>query len=101
MNYRFEYDERLGIKLPHLLRDWETLPADERHAMIMEWEQIKARIPDRIMDLEKQIEAHQDKISKEEDWDTVCLLYGELYSIASIINDLHIWSRVNQDFAPE
>lgn len=98
MNYRFEYDERLGIKLPHLMQEWEDMHAEERQAMIMEWEQIKAKIPDRIMELEKQIEVRQEKVAKENDWDTIVILYGEIYSLASVINDLHIWSRVNQDF---
>ncbi|GAX88930.1 hypothetical protein [Effusibacillus lacus] len=98
MRYGFEYDERLGIKLPKLTVEWEELSPEERHEMILEWEKIKARIPDRIMELEREIDTRQLRVAQEEDWEAVCRLYGEIYSLASIINDLHIWTRVNQDF---
>ncbi|WP_407635582.1 hypothetical protein [Effusibacillus pohliae] len=100
MKYRFEYDERLGIRVPHLLAEWEELSADERHDMILEWERIKARIPDRILELEREIEERQARVGREEDWGTICDLYSEIFSLASIINDLHLWMRVNQDFEP-
>lgn len=101
MKNRFRYDERLGIRLPDLDENWEDLDPEERHRMILEWEQIRARIPDRIMELEKEIYQRQELIGKEEDWDKICRLYGEIYSIASTINDLQIWSRVEQDFEAE
>lgn len=98
VSYRFEYDERLGIRLPYMEVEWEELSAEERHDMILEWERIKARIPDRIMDIEREIDKKQERASQEEDWDTVCKLYEQIYALASVINDLHIWARVNQDF---
>ncbi|BCJ86800.1 hypothetical protein [Effusibacillus dendaii] len=97
-NYHFALNERLGIELPYLHTDWEELSHEERHDMILRWEKIKAHIPDRIMEVEKQIEQRQLQVAQEEDWDTVCRLYEEIYTFASIINDLHIWARVNQDF---
>lgn len=100
MTDRFRYDKRLGILLPNLYEDWESLSPEERHAMIMEWEKIRARIPDRIMELEGEINKRQEHIAKEDDWDKICKLYGEIYGIASTINDLQIWSRIEQDFEP-
>ncbi|MFC4767608.1 hypothetical protein [Effusibacillus consociatus] len=101
MNYRFDYDERLGIRLPYLEVEWEELSDQERHDMIMEWEKIKARIPDRIMEIEREINNRQLQASQAEDWDKICKLYEEIYTYASVINDLHIWMRVNQDFDAE
>jgi hypothetical protein len=101
VNYRFEYNDRLGIHLPYLDVEWEDLSADERNEMIARWEKIKARIPDRIMEIERLIDERQQRVSQEEDWETICMLYKEIYEYASIINDLHIWARVNQDFDPE
>lgn len=100
MENRFRYDERLGIRVPNLNKDWESLSPEDRHAMIIEWEKIRAKIPDRIMKLEQEINKRQEHIAEEDDWDKICKLYGEIYGIASAINDLHIWSRVEQDFEP-
>jgi hypothetical protein len=101
VKYYFEFDERLGIRLPYLEAEWEELSADERQSMIMEWEQIKAKIPDRIMEIEREIDRKQQQVMREDDWDTVCRLYEQIYALASLINDLHIWMRVDQDFDTE
>lgn len=101
MNYHFEYDERLGIRLPYLNAEWEELSPEERRDMILEWERIKAKIPDRITEVEREIEERQRQVGQEEDWDRICRLYEEICSLASVINDLQIWSRVDQDLEPE
>jgi hypothetical protein len=94
--WEFVLDKRLGICLPKLERDWLDYSLAEQQAMIEEWERIKARIPDRVQELEAVINEYQIKAAQEDDWDTVCSLYEEIYRIASIINDLNIWKNVEQ-----
>lgn len=96
----FTYDTRLGIHLPDLKQEWEELSLEEQHEIIAEWERIKAKIPDRIIELECEINQRQDRVSKEDDWDTVCRLYKEIYTIASMINDLNVWARLDQELDP-
>lgn len=93
-DFSFEVDERLGIRVPVLTGDWAAYTVDAQSAMIAEWEGIRARIPDRVKQLEALIDACQQEIAGEEEWDRVCELYAEVYRIASIINDLNIWQTI-------
>jgi len=94
-DYEFVLDERLGIRTPQLAREWDEYERSEQSAIIAQWEAIRARIPDRVKQLEEQIDLCQLKVAEEDDWDAVCGLYGEIYRIASIINDLNIWNSMD------
>ncbi len=98
--WEFVLDERLGIHLPQLSLDWLLYSRDEQEVMIEEWERIKSRIPDRVHELEAVINEKQLAAAQEEDWDTVCDLYQEIFRVASIINDLNIWKNVEQYVSP-
>lgn len=100
MRYEFVYNERLGIRLPVLHHDWDDYTLDERNAILLEWEEIRARIPDRIIQLEAVINRKQAQLSEEENFQRSCELNHEIHELASIINDLHIWFRVEQDVDP-
>jgi hypothetical protein len=91
--FEFVLDDRLGIRLPVLSREWEEYSREEQETMILEWEAIRARIPDRVKVLEEEIDRRQVQVAAEEDWDRVCELYGEIFNLASIINDLNIWQK--------
>ncbi len=99
MRYAFVYDERLGIKLPSLALDWEEYSDEERAEILLIWEEIRAKIPDRIILLEKVIDEKQRQLSQEENFDRSCRLNSEIAELASVINDLNIWFRVQQDHA--
>ncbi|MGB8956305.1 MAG: hypothetical protein WCC10_13110 [Tumebacillaceae bacterium] len=92
-HYEFVFNERLGIRTPALHQEWVTYTTAEQEAMIAEWERIAARIPDRIKELEADIESTQLEAAGEDDWDRFCELYEEIFRIASIINDLNIWAK--------
>jgi hypothetical protein len=94
VSYRFVFNERMGIAIPEMDREWPDYSHEEQVAILVEWERIKARIPDRILEFETEIEAKGQQAAIEDDWDRVCELYSEYYAIASIINDLNIWSKV-------
>ncbi|MGZ4032367.1 MAG: hypothetical protein ACXVDJ_08160 [Tumebacillaceae bacterium] len=96
VGYEFVHDERLGIALPVLTHDWLLYSQEQQEAMIVRWEAIRARIPDRVKVLEEVIDRHQLAISQEDDWDQVVAHYEEVYRIASIINDLNIWMTIEQ-----
>lgn len=98
LRYQFSYDERLGIRLPVLYRDWEEYSADERGDILLEWEEIRAKIPDRIIQLEAIINEKQARMFEEEDFLRSCQLNSEIAELASVINDLNIWFRVQQDY---
>lgn len=97
LRYQFETDNRLGIPLPNLSLEWDEYTDEERSHILLEWEEIRARIPDRIKELESVINQKQKALSVEENFKLSCQLNTEIAELASIINDLHIWFRVQQD----
>jgi hypothetical protein len=99
--FEFVYNERLGIQIPVQHREWQEYSRAEQEAMIEQWEMLRARIPDRVKQLEEVIEDRQLKIAVEEDWDRVVALYEDVFAMASIINDLNNWMRVETYTSPD
>ncbi|MGN7468736.1 hypothetical protein [Brevibacillus sp. SAFN-007a] len=95
-NY-FVFDERLGIRLPALDMPWEAYSHAERADILMEWEEIRATIPDQIQRVEAVIIEKTKQLSEEENFARSCELNSEIHELASVINDLNIWFRVQQD----
>jgi hypothetical protein len=93
----FQYDERLGIELPAIENEWEYYPADIRSGILLYWEQVRGMIPDRIHKLEAIIIRKQSQLDREDDFPTSCQLNSDIADLASMINDLHLWFRTNQD----
>ncbi|RJS60004.1 hypothetical protein [Bacillus sp. PK3_68] len=89
----FLLNERLGILLPYSEKEWEKYPAAEQEKILQKWENIRGSIPDRIQELEKQINILQHQLNHEEDFSLSCRLNGEISELASIINDLWLWFR--------
>jgi len=98
---QFVWNERLGISVPSLGQDWETMTRRQQTIVLECWEQSRGRIPDRIMRLEEQIRVRQDALSLEDDFAASCRLNGDIAELASRINDLHIWFRTQQDLEDE
>lgn len=98
MRYEFRFDERLGIKIPVLHHEWEAYSAQERMDILLTWEQIRSAIPDRIIYLENLINQRQTMLADEDNFERSCQLNWEIAELASIINDLNIWFRVQQDY---
>lgn len=48
MKKHFSVDERLGIPLPNLTKAWEDYLEKEQQEILVFWETIRGRIPDRI-----------------------------------------------------
>lgn len=96
MEYEFVYDERLGIRLPYLYAEWETYARETQAEILFEWEAIRGTIPERIEELENEINEKQARLGQEEDFATSCQLNSEISELASIINDLWIWFRTRQ-----
>jgi hypothetical protein len=97
MKYSFQYNERLGIELPVMEHEWEDYSHMDRTDLLLRWEQIRGTIPDRIHKLEAIIIRKQSQLDQEDDFPTSCLLNSEIADLASTINDLHLWFRVNQE----
>jgi hypothetical protein len=95
MNNIFIFDDRLGIHLPNLERDWEEYSTEEQEQILFQWEKIRGKIPDRIAELEKEINKKQAELGEEFDFNRSCLLNSEIADLASIINDLWIWYRMH------
>lgn len=96
MSTHFIYDEHLGIRLPHLEKEWDMYTKEEQAEILLEWETIRGKIPDRIIELEQQINEKQRQLGEENDFALSCMLNSEIASLASMINDLWIWYRMNQ-----
>lgn len=97
LNQHFAWNDRLGIHVPSLKQDWEQLSRSEQEAVLARWELVRGSIPERIKQLETVINRKQEKLSKEDDFAKSCRLNGEIAELASCINDLQIWFRVQQD----
>ena len=97
MEKYFLYDDHLGIEIPHLQEDWEDIPEKMQHAILLKWEQVRGKIPDRIKELEHYINAKQHHLNNEEDFEISCKLNSEIADLASIINDLWLWYRLTQN----
>lgn len=97
LRYQFIRDERLGIRLPALQLEWEEYSNAERADILLEWEEIRATIPDQIYQVEKVIIEKTKQMSEEDNFCRSCELNSEIHELASVINDLNIWFRVQQD----
>lgn len=97
MKEQFIHDERLGISIPYLERNWEEYTDAEQHLILMQWETIRGSIPDRIKELECIINEKQQALNDESDFGLSCRLNSEIAEHASIINDLWLWYRTDQD----
>lgn len=96
MIYHFVYDRRLGIQLPKLADHWEHYHKETQEKILMEWETIRGTIPDRMKQLEEEINRKQAQLYEEENFERSCRLNSEIADLASTINDLWIWYRTNQ-----
>jgi hypothetical protein len=97
MEEHFSFDERLGIPLPAFKTDWDRLPEKEQHDVLLYWERIRGSIPDRIEELEAEINSKQAELNDESDFKRSCTLNSEIAELASVINDLWLWYRTHQD----
>lgn len=93
----FIYNERLGIPIPRLKQDFSVYPLAMQQAILVQWEQIRGTIPERITELERLIHHKLNLLNDEDDFEAACTLNYEIAEHASIINDLWIWYRTNQD----
>ncbi|MFJ7727219.1 hypothetical protein ACIQXV_13745 [Neobacillus sp. NPDC097160] len=92
----FSFDQRLGISLPDLTVDWDEYCKETQQEILLNWEQIRGSIPDRIAELEQEINHKQEQLSNENDFPRSCQLNTDIADLASIINDLWLWYRANQ-----
>ncbi|MFZ7945753.1 MULTISPECIES: hypothetical protein [Bacillaceae] len=96
MNDHFCFDSRLGISVPDLTIEWEDYSKETQQEILLNWEQIRGSIPDRIAELEQEINYKQEQLSNENDFPRSCQLNTDIANLASIINDLWLWYRANQ-----
>ncbi len=92
----FSFDQRLGIFIPEFANDWEHYSKETQADILFRWERIRSAIPDRITELEHDINQKQVQLSDESDFIHSCQLNTEIAELASIINDLWLWYRANQ-----
>ncbi|MCM3715026.1 hypothetical protein [Halalkalibacter oceani] len=93
MSMTFRYDARLGIPLPVLSCRWEEIEPNVQERILLEWEEIRGAIPDKVKELEQQIEAVHAEMTEEEDFERSCALNLKMAELASVINDLWIYFR--------
>lgn len=95
--YEFVHDPRLGILIPQFEVDWDDLSRQDQEFIVEKWEHLREAIPDRIKELEAQLNHKYAQLNKEDDFMRSCQLNSEISEIASIINDLHLWYRIDQN----
>lgn len=96
---QFVFDTRLGIQTPRLTKDWDEFSGSEQAEILLYWEQVRGAIPDRIFAFEREIGELQRQMNEEEDFGRVIELNWLIAEIASRINDLNLYFRLNQDAA--
>jgi len=101
MEQFFLFNSRLGIPLPALRENWEDYSLEKQHAILLHWEKIRGSIPDRIAELEETINFKQAQLGDESNFLRSCELNSEIAEIASIINDLWLWYRTQQDISAD
>lgn len=99
MQEYFIHNPRLGISLPVFEDDWDKISEETQQKILFHWEGIRGLIPDRIAELEQTINKKQDELSNESDFQRSCKLNHEIAELASVINDLWLWYRTNQDIS--
>lgn len=82
--------------IPNLKKQWSMHSIQTQNEILSEWERIRGHIPDRIVEIEEEINEKQEALNHEEDFYRSCELNEEISELASIINDLWIWFRTNQ-----
>lgn len=97
MTKHFILNHRLGIELPHLEIPWEEYSDWEQQEILSNWETIRGKIPDRIAELESIINEKQHQLGEEDNFSKSCVLNAEISDLASMINDLWLWYRLNQN----
>ena len=100
-NRCFVFNQRLGIPIPCLPHDWEYYSAEQQQNILLEWENIRGNIPDRIKQLGIQINDKQEQLNREENFERSCSLNSEIADLASVINDLWLYYRTHQDVSSE
>lgn len=95
MSAEFIYDSRLGLSIPHINGHWSELEQESQEHVLSKWETIRGTIPDRVKAIELQIETVHEALTQEENFERSCELNLEMAELASIINDLWIWFRLN------
>lgn len=97
MTYSFQLNERLGLEVPMLSREWTEYSEADRQTILERWETSRGRIPALISAFEEAIHARQEKLYEEEDWEATLALMNEVSDYASRINDLNILFRTQPD----
>ncbi|WP_102345287.1 hypothetical protein [Bacillus sp. Marseille-P3661] len=95
----FIENKRLGILVPELDREWDQYNKEVQQEILLQWEIIRGHIPDRIKELEQTINKKQAQLDEEEVFEISCQLNSEIAELASVINDLWLYYRINQDLS--
>ncbi len=95
----FTHNARLGIHIPAFAQEWDEYPKNTQQLILFQWEKIRGRIPDRIAELEELINHKQAQLNDEGNFIKSCELNSEISELASIINDLWLWYRTQQDIS--
>ncbi|MBM7096441.1 hypothetical protein JSY36_11860 [Bacillus sp. H-16] len=93
MIFTFVFDERLDIEVPKVYTAWNHLDAGTQEEILTRWERSRGQIPDRIKELDQEIEKKQQLLYNEDDFEKSCRINEDIAELASIINDLWIWYR--------
>jgi hypothetical protein len=99
MQNMFLYNKRLGISIPVLAHSWNEYTPALQEEILIQWEEIRGLIPDRIAEIERKINNKQAALEEEDNFQKSCQLNEEIAELASIINDLWIWYRTDQDIS--
>jgi hypothetical protein len=99
MTVKFIYDSRLGIEVPNLKIPWEQLTVEIQCETLAKWEGVRGNIPDRIKQIEESINYLQNELYQESNFQLSCQINSQIAELASIINDLWIWYRKDEEIS--
>ncbi len=101
MSEHFAFDDRLGMKVPQLMREWSEYTVTERERILEDWETLRGGIPALITRFENEINDRHERLQAVDDWNESVELLSEINDYASRINDLNILFRTQPDIELE
>ncbi|MBE3555350.1 MAG: hypothetical protein IMW85_10285 [Thermicanus sp.] len=89
-HFTIQYDQELGIEIPHLHVPFDQLDQREREELYVKMEEISGKIPERIRQLEHEYKEMYDRVSRENSDQTFFDGMERLNQISRLISELNI-----------
>lgn len=88
--FSFEYDERLGVYLPHLEVEYDQMSEEQQYEFELKCQEICSKIPERIRELEQEYMIIYEALKEAEDEDEFLRYNDKMNELSKAISDLNL-----------